>query len=194
MRRRGTGQICLLTAGHVLTATGARVGDLIVARGPKKHARDVTSEIATLGDSTLFAVRPAGCKADVAIAVLNIQDAYNLSVPAIGFPQHASGRVPAVGEYVQMFGGTSGYRRGIVARVEHQVCYEIETADGRREVCFRDLVLCTRFTSAGDSGAAILNMQQEIVGIHMGGSDSSSFFCKIDNVCDLLDIDIMVMV
>lgn len=191
VRRRSDGMVCLLTAGHVLTAAGATRNDVVLSPGASDGGRDPEARIASLDRSTLIGVAPAGCKADVAIASLIAPHAFDMMIPGIGLPAAAAGPVPNVGHRVQLFGKTSGYQQGIVVRTNHEVCYEVETDTGVREICFRDLVLCTRFSSGGDSGAVVLDMQQQIVGIHMGGSDSSSFFCKIGNVCSLLDVDIM---
>jgi hypothetical protein len=56
---------------------------------------------------------------------------------------------------------------------------------------FRDVVLCNSFTAGGDSGAAVLNMRERIVGLHFAGSVSSSIFCRIGNVLELLAIEVI---
>jgi hypothetical protein len=62
------------------------------------------------------------------------------------------------------------------------------TSSTPAEVRFTDQVRCTRFTMMGDSGSAVLNRQNEVVGLHFAGSTSASFFNKIEHVFTLLQI------
>jgi V8-like Glu-specific endopeptidase len=55
-------------------------------------------------------------------------------------------------------------------------------------VGFRDQVLCTRYTSGGDSGAAVLNKRRYLVGLHFAGSASASVFNPVRHVFRALDI------
>jgi hypothetical protein len=58
-------------------------------------------------------------------------------------------------------------------------------------VGFRDQVLCTRYSDEGDSGAAILNMANRVVGLHVAGTPSASIFNRITHVLRLLDLDLV---
>src|SRR5947209_3966137 len=62
---------------------------------------------------------------------------------------------------------------------------------GEGNVGLRDQVLCTRFTAGGDSGAAVFNSQNQIVGLHFAGTPSTSIFNRITNVLDALGLEIV---
>ena len=65
------------------------------------------------------------------------------------------------------------------------------TATAYARVGFRDQVLCTRFTSDGDSGSAVLNSALQVVGMHIAGSESVSIFSKIGYVLSQLGVEVI---
>ncbi len=56
---------------------------------------------------------------------------------------------------------------------------------------FRFVVLCTRFTDGGDSGSIVLNNRGMVVGLHFYGSASTSVFCRIEHVLNLLNVQLV---
>ena len=62
------------------------------------------------------------------------------------------------------------------------------TRTKRDIVRFSDQVICNRYAGPGDSGSAILNARNEVIGLHTSGSMSASIFNKIEHVFSLLKI------
>ncbi len=94
---------------------------------------------------------------------------------------------------VQKVGRTTDHTIGIVRDVHFRTAlsYQRPNPPHRKgRVGFRDLVLCSRFTSGGDSGALVLDEKNRAVGLHFAGSTSSSVFNKISNVFGLLNIEL----
>ena len=85
-----------------------------------------------------------------------------------------------LGTVVHKTGRTTGYRLGVVLDTDFK--YQVDwpnPAGGFARVGFSDQVLCTRYAAEGDSGAAVLNRRQDrVVGLHVGGSEHSSFFAR----------------
>jgi hypothetical protein len=88
-----------------------------------------------------------------------------------------------LGTVVHKTGRTTAYTLGMVIDTDFR--YQVEwpnPAGGFSRVGFSDQVLCTRYADAGDSGSAVLNRRHNrVVGLHVGGTEHSSFFCKIRN-------------
>ena len=63
-----------------------------------------------------------------------------------------------------------------------------ETAATPGMVRYSDQVVCSRYASPGDSGSAILNDQDQVVGLHAAGSFEVSTFNKIEHVFSLLGL------
>ena len=84
------------------------------------------------------------------------------------------------------------YAVGVITDVDYRLALNYKKpGGGKGRVGLQDQVLCTRYTAGGDSGAAVLNMNEKIVGLHFAGSPSTSIFNKIQNVIDLLDIAVI---
>jgi hypothetical protein len=96
------------------------------------------------------------------------------------------------GMRVQKVGRTTDYTIGIVSDIHYRLALHYKKpGGGNGRVGLRDQVLCTRYTAGGDSGSAVLNMSERVVGLHFAGSPSTSIFNKIENVLTLLDIEVV---
>ena len=62
---------------------------------------------------------------------------------------------------------------------------------GTAKMGFGDHVLCTKYASEGDSGALVLNRGRRALGLHIGGSECTSVFCKIHHVLAQLQCDLV---
>ena len=58
-------------------------------------------------------------------------------------------------------------------------------------VGFSDVCLTSFYTAGGDSGSGVLDMQGNVVGLHMAGSTVVGIFCKIKNVMDALGVEVV---
>jgi N-acetylmuramoyl-L-alanine amidase len=110
-----------------------------------------------------------------------------------------------VGEKVQLCGyGTSrlhtadwdGVTQGEVKELSSRQTFDYP---GVGTLGFTELVLCTRFTEDADSGAAVVDSQNRLVGIHLGASGPSvsnpwSAFQAIGNVQLLFNVSLVSQV
>ncbi len=93
---------------------------------------------------------------------------------------------------VQKTGRTTDYTVGVIQDIDYRLPLDYKRpGGGTGRVGLRDQVLCTRYTDAGDSGSAVLNMQGKVVGLHFAGSPSTSIFNRIQDVLDALKIEVV---
>lgn len=171
----------LLTAGHVLVGAGSSTGDAVVSGG---------KVIAHLVD--WFPRDPGDASIDAAVARLTVQEPPpQFHIPTIGRPVGDTVDLQP-GDPVFMYGATSGFQKGFVADLLHDETFdEVELPPhGTSSIRFTRLVLCTPFTNRGDSGAAVFDRRRRIVGLHVGGSASSSFFCRISPICRQFNVTV----
>ena len=181
----------LLTAGHVLLHNGAARGDAVLQPGADQGGVEPANVLASLSDWVNVKLSSAGYPnvTDAAIAKLRAPGAVVSSIAAIGRPVGRTNSL-AIDQAVQISGFTSGYSVGAVKALEFSTPLTVPTVAGTGRAGFVGLVLCTRYASGGDSGAAVLDMDRRVVGIHLGGSDTTSFFSRICYACDQLGVEI----
>jgi S1-C subfamily serine protease len=109
------------------------------------------------------------------------------TIHKIGKPTGISGNV-RVGMLVQKSGAGSAYTVGTVQATGQKVQFWYAGPAGLQRAGFQDLTLCSSYSVAGDSGSAVLDMSGKVVGLHIGGSGNSSFFCGIRDVFSLLGV------
>lgn len=90
-----------------------------------------------------------------------------------------------VGQFVKKSGRTSGVTEGFVIYTEAA----INVMYGDRLAAFEDQVVVTAASEPGDSGSAVLNEVNEVVGLLFAGSDTVTIINKIGNVIDGLGLD-----
>jgi len=132
-------------------------------------------------------------KVDAGLArVRNLEDV-NPEVAHLGHPRGMC-RTIRRGMQVTKCGRTSAVSTGTVSDPAARLRLRYPVSEGATGyVGFTDIVLCTPFSNRGDSGAAVLTQGREIAGLVMAGSDRVTVFCKIEHICNLLDIDIMAV-
>ena len=92
---------------------------------------------------------------------------------------------------VHKTGSTTDHRTGKILDTDFWPELEYQRPGGGvGRVGFRDQVLCDRFSDDGDSGSAVLDMNNRVVGLHFAGTGNHSIFNKIEHVLNLLQIDI----
>lgn len=176
----------ILTAGHVvLSRHSRRQSDpvYLVQEGRLTHC-------ATLWDWVdPISGEPGHDEVDVAIARLNDDIDASTRIPRIGYPRPGPHAPLQVGDPVRTAGSVSRYGVGTMAKASYAPTLDPELPSrGRRSVTYRHLVLCTRFTETGDSGAPIVDRNGHIVGIHVGATGTGSFFCRIDAALSTLNV------
>lgn len=174
----------LLTAGHVLLAQGAHEADSVLSVDPDSG----DAPVATISD--FIDCSGGESQADAAIAKLSPGIRVLPGVAGLGVPAGATPLLD-VGDPVQIFGFASGLSQGWIVATEHSEDLELDLPTGRRTVHFNRLVLCTRFTRPGDSGAAVVDARRQVLGIHLGSTRTTSFFCRINPIIAALHVEVV---
>jgi hypothetical protein len=195
VRKKGKPELYILSNSHVLANSGTgKAGDVILQSalfdGGLQPA-DVLCKLSEwvpfkFGDDTFDNL------VDAAIAQVKPADVTS-KVNLIGVPPKGVGTVVRRGMKVRKVGRTTDLTSGEITDVDFRTSLPYPKPDGSGEgnVGMRDQVLCTRFTAGGDSGAAVFNSSNQIVGLHFAGTPSTSIFNRITNVLDALGLEIV---
>jgi hypothetical protein len=179
----------LLSACHTFARQGlANHGDPIIQPSLEDGGTHPASTVAALASWVPITFTATGYpnRADAALAKVTDPGQPAPDIHIIGAPNGVSrARLRTV---VHKMGRTTGYTLGMAIDLD----FKFQTQwphplGGTARAGFSGLVLCTKYACQGDSGAAVLNRRNRILGIHMGGDDSSSFFCKIQHAMALLN-------
>lgn len=90
-----------------------------------------------------------------------------------------------VGQFVKKSGRTSGVTEGVVVYPKA----DINVLYGNKLAEFEDQLVISAGAQPGDSGSAVLNEHNEVIGLLFAGSDTVAIVNKIGNVMDALDLD-----
>lgn len=190
------GSVYILSNSHVLADQGlGSVGDPIIQPGTFHGGETPADTIATLFEWGAFNFVSSGfySTVDAAIARVTNDSEVLARIKELGLPTGASS-VVREGMKVEKYGAASGLSTGIVRDVNFttgNLRYK-RPGGGTANVRFTDQVLCTQFTSPGDSGSAIISPGSgKVVGLHFAGSTAASVFNKIHNVLNLFSVEIV---
>jgi len=181
----------MLSNLHVLAAKGsAPIGSDIYQPGTQDGgtANDI---IGQLNKVQLFDFDQSSFPnlADAAIARLDpAARGFTENIRILEHPPLGVGAVVRRGMHVHKVGRTTDFTMGQILDTNFRFYMPYSINGQVQRVGFRDQVLCTLFTQGGDSGAAVLNSSEQIIGLHFAGSASNSVFNKIQNVFDVLQI------
>lgn len=175
-----------LSNNHVLAAAStdrspnASLGDPIYQPGPY----DGGSPQDAVGE--LFDYAPLN---ETAYNVIDaaVWSPYNISdldpqILDIGVPQGVSEAV--INTTVQKSGRTTGYNTGLVQDVNAT----IKVNYGNIDINFQNQIVTTKMAEGGDSGSALLNMNNRLVGLLFAGSDYVTCHNHIANVLNILNL------
>jgi hypothetical protein len=175
--RVGSDAPCILGSAHVLTggtsqADGVEVfhppilqpGSREVAELWDAYPRDLTGQTESLLDAAV-AVLLEGVQFDPKIGGLGPPTAFNPEV--------------VEGERVRIHGAGSARERGGLI-LERNASATVRYDHG--QASFSNLVRCERYSEEGDSGAAVLDANNCVVGVHLCGLGAFSWFCPISMV------------
>lgn len=125
---------------------------------------------------------------DAAIAALNDSAAFTPIIPYIGPLKGVSARINN-NTFVKVVGMVSGRTAGQVLNNNYRARINYYDARGNKlSAGFQRVVLCTSYAKPGDSGAAVLNSSDKLIGIHLGGSSSHSVFCRAVPALNYFDV------
>lgn len=195
VRKRGQPQeLYILSNSHVLANHGlAAAGDGVLQNGVADGGALPADLIAQVAEWVPFEFTEEGFPNQVDAAIARVLDpaAVTAQAPLLGLPQGVSSFVRR-GMTVRKVGRTSGITQGEVKDTNYRLPIHYKRpGGGSGRVGMRDQVLCTRYTSPGDSGAAVLSSSGKIVGLHFAGSSSTSIFNRIAHVLAALDLEVV---
>jgi hypothetical protein len=183
----------ILSNSHVLADEGtATIGHKVLQPGELDGGADPADLIGKLDRFVPFNFSTTAFNnlVDAAIAAVK-RNEVSSAIRLIGVPVGVSRRLRR-GMQVQKTGRTTDHTIGIIQDINYRTALTYKRpGGGTGRVGFTDQVLCTRYTAAGDSGSAVLNMRKQVVGLHFAGSPSTSVFNKINNVLTGLGIAII---
>ncbi len=92
---------------------------------------------------------------------------------------------------VYKVGRSTDYTSGQITDTSFKTAFYFQgsPAQGKEQRAgFKNLVLCDYRSNVGDSGALVLSGKNKVLGLHMGGSTSGSFFCRFRRITSALNI------
>lgn len=194
--RRGSERLHILSNAHVLADQGlAQLGDPILQPAAGDGGLVGSDRLAQLSDwvPMQFSTSSFPNLVDAAIAQVR-KSAVRSDILDIGLP--AGIAWVRIGSEVKKSGRTSGFTMGQVIDSNFRVSFLYKNPSSSPPGQFaraglQDQVLCTRYSDVGDSGSAVLNRDNRVVGLHFAGSSSASAFNKIHHVMNLLDLELV---
>jgi hypothetical protein len=214
------GQIHILSNNHVLANSNqGQPGDPILQPGPHDGgtlddqiatleefvpinfgAESPTCSIATgVGDFLNWMARLVGSQhrvwvfqenpemnlVDAAIARPLSDDLVEKRILEIGEPQGVA--EGTLGLSIQKSGRTTGFNSGEIQQVDATV----QVSYGMGQVAtFTDQLVAGAMSAGGDSGSAVLDEGDRVVGLLFAGSESTTIINRIQNVLDALNVEI----
>ena len=191
------GRQYILSNSHVLADSGvAEIGDEIIQPGKFDGGKLATDVIATLSEFIPFDFSSGYPNlVDAAIAKVTSSRSVDPEIRIIGVKPKGVSEALSRGMRVKKTGRTTDFTTGVIQDLHYRVRIPYKSSktnpNARRTAGLKDLVLCSRYTAGGDSGSIVLNDRNYAVGLHFAGSPSTSIFCRIRNVFDLLDIELV---
>lgn len=196
VRRRGSDRVHILSNAHVLANQGlAQLGDPILQPALGDGGQAATDELAQLSGWVPIQFTDSSFPNLVDAAIAQVRkSSVRSDILGIGLP--AGTAWVRIGSQVKKSGRTSGFTMGQVIDTNFRVSFLYKnpgsSPPGRMaRAGLQDQVLCTRYSDAGDSGSAVLNQNNRVVGLHFAGSSSASAFNKIHHVMNLLDLELV---
>lgn len=183
---RYQGRRHLLSAKHVFTNNGqGSEGDAIYFPALADGGQRPDSHVANLLDFDPYILGPGYPNAtDAALAEVleaKLQD-LDPAIPGATAPLRAVD--PLEGMHVQLIGRSSS--GGTRSTVKGLAATPRPFFEGVGKVGFFGQVECSVYTQGGDSGSLVVNDAGAVVGLHIAGSDESSFFTPIKRVIEAL--------
>jgi hypothetical protein len=122
---------------------------------------------------------------DAALAVPDNPEAFTSSVIGIGRP--AGIRRAGLGDPIKKTGRTTGFTQGKIIQID----VTSQVYIGARQASFQNQYMASSMSAPGDSGAAVFDQQNNIVGLLFAGSDAATLFNPIQTVLQALDVEIV---
>jgi hypothetical protein len=183
----------LLSNAHAIAASGfAAKGDAIIQPGGADGGAAPADTIGTLTEwvPLIFSATGFDNLVDAAIAEMDAGVAL-AAIALLGVPNGINTNLKR-GDYVQKMGRTTTLSVARVQDVDLRLPSTYPDGSGKLgRVGFADQVLVTYYSAPGDSGSPVLDMNKNVVGLHVAGSPMIGIFCKIANIMTLLGVEIV---
>jgi len=216
------GQLFILSNNHVLAnSNAAQRGDPIIQPG-RYDGGTLDDQIATLEDfiPINFGTSPPTCSmatgvegflnwlakllgsshrvmafqevpdrnlVDAAIARPLSDDLVEKRILEIGVPQGS--RDATLGTQVKKSGRTTGFTTGRITQID--VTTQVSYGEGQ-DAIFEDQLMAGAMSKGGDSGSAVLDEDDFVVGLLFAGSDTTTIINPIQFVLEALNVEIAV--
>jgi len=128
---------------------------------------------------------PGSNRVDAALAHPGDPASVTPDILGIGRPQGT--RQPSLGMAVKKSGRTTSYTEGRIIQVDvtSQVAY------GPGQATFHGQLMAGGMSSPGDSGSAVLDMENYVVGLLFAGSDAATLINPIQPVLQALNVEVV---
>lgn len=187
-----SGRVFILSNSHVLANSGrAATGTQIIQPGREDGGSPPSDLLAILAEAVPFDFNPGfNNLCDAAIAEVAAGDVV-AAIPEIGVPADINTQLSR-GMIVQKTGRTTGHTISTIRDTAFRTFLPYPKPDGTGTASagFRDQVLCDYYTSKGDSGSLVCDMEGKAVGLHWCGTASTSIFSPINFVFSALGLEI----
>ena len=184
------GTFYMLSCNHVLAANRLPVGTIIVQPAVRFGGRPPEDTVANLANYIpIKYITPTEAPenyVDCAVAEVIHPNIASPSIAFVGIPTGVN--IPHLGEQVKKVGKTTELTFGQVISIG--VTTNVYAGFGRR-ARFVNQIITTKMSTSGDSGAVLLNMNNEFIGLIMGSTQSTSTVNTIFNVLDALRVKIV---
>lgn len=187
------GDLFILSNNHVLANSNeADLEDPILQPGPYDGGLKGEDEIATLSEYVTITYNDEDDNADspenfvdCAIAKPHNTDDLENEVYQVG--SIAGVREAEFDMEVKKSGRTTGLTTGVIEQVD--VTSRVNFGSNKVAI-FTDQVMAGNMSQGGDSGSAVLDNDDNIVGLLFAGSDTSTLINRIENVFDALEVSL----
>ena len=191
--RNDPSRVFVLSNSHVIANSGiAKHGDSII-QPCAVDGGTASDEVAKLADWVKFDFSPRfsnGIDAAIAGPVTNAE--FESTIALLNIVPRGVNQNLRVGMKVKKVGRTSDLTTGVIRDVHFRTEFSYPNPSGGRGVVrFLNQVLCTNFTSYGDSGALVLDEDNYGLGLHFAGSPRASIFSPISYALDGLNIELV---
>ena len=216
--RKGGERVILSNNHVLANSNAAAIGDPILQPGPHDGGQLPDDQIAVLREFVPIEFPDLPSECNIARAVVQAGNAIaamlgsqtrlqavrrqattNLVDAAIASPLRDEdvtddilniGRIQGVAQAeletaVKKSGRTTGFTEGEILQVD--VTVNVQYGAGRLAL-FTDQLMAGAMSQGGDSGSAVLDQNNQLVGLLFAGSDNSTIINRIENVFSILDL------
>jgi len=129
-------------------------------------------------------IEPGINKVDCALALPGNSTDVLENILDVGLPKGIA--EAQVGLRVKKSGRTTELSFGEVTAIEATV---LVTMGGAEMAIFEDQIVATAMSAGGDSGSAVLDLENNVTGLLFAGSEATTIFNRIQNVIAELQLD-----